>query len=222
MNNFIVDTEHPVIIPSAEIYLEGLLYIPKESRGLVLFAHGSGSNLHSVRNQYVADVLHKGKIATLLFNLLTPDEDAIDVTTMEFRFNIPFLASRLVDVTNWCLKNISVYHLPIGYFGASTGGGAAIVAAASKLDSVKAIVSRGGRPDLAKESLSLIKAPTLLIVGSNDEIVINLNQRAMAQMNCTKKLELIPGATHLFEEPGTLAEVAQLAKAWFIKYLVAE
>ena len=221
MSNFMVDMEHPVIIPSAEIYLEGLLYIPKEAQGLVLFAHGSGSNLHSVRNLYVADVLHKGKIATLLFNLLTPDEDAIDVATREFRFDILLLAERLVDATNWCLKNLSVYHLSIGYFGASTGGGAAIVAAASAPGNIKAIVSRGGRPDLAKEALSLIKVPTLLIVGSNDEIVIDLNQRAMSKMNCIKKLQLIPGATYLFEEPGTLAKVAQLAKAWFIKYLVA-
>lgn len=221
MSDFRVDTDHPVIISSAEIYLEGLLYIPKDAQSLVLFAHGSGSNLHSVRNQYVADILHKGKIATLLFNLLTPDEDAIDVTTMEFRFDILLLADRLVEATRWCLKNLSAYHLPIGYFGASTGGGAAIVAATREPDNVKAIVSRGGRPDLAKESLNLIKIPTLLIVGGNDEIVIDLNQRAMSKMNCTKKLELIPGATHLFEEPGTLAQVAQLAKAWFIKYLVA-
>lgn len=220
MSYFTVDTEYPVIIPSAEIYLEGLLYIPKGAQGLVLFVHGSGSNLHSVRNQYVADILNNGNFATLLFNLLTPSEDTIDVTTMEFRFDIPFLAARLIDATNWCLKKISIYELPIGYFGASTGGGAAIVAAAREPNSVKAVVSRGGRPDLAKESLALVKAPTLLIVGSNDEVVIDMNKQAMSQMNCINKLELIPGATHLFEEPGTLAEVAQLAKAWFIKFLV--
>ena len=218
--NFTAGIDHAIAIPIAKAELNGILHIPKECIGLVLFAHGSGSSRLSVRNQYVAKVFNKAKLATLLFDLLTPEEDAIDNFTREFRFDIPFLASRLVDTTHWCLDKLRDYSLNFGYFGASTGGGAAIVAAARRPQYVKAVVSRGGRPDLAGDSLPLLKAPTLLIVGGNDEVVIEMNQEAMAQMNCIKKLEIVPGATHLFEEPGALDIVANLAKIWFMKHLI--
>lgn len=214
-----VDKEHPIIIPIKDIHIDGLLYIPKNARGLVIFVHGSGSSRFSVRNQHVAKVLNEAKLATLLFDLLTPEEDAIDSRTSELRFNIELLATRLIDVTNWCVKNLVTNNFVIGYFGASTGGGAAIVAAAKESSIVKAVVSRGGRPDLAGKSLSLIDAPTLLIVGGDDAPVIELNQSALLKMNCIKELKIIPGATHLFEEPGTLDKVAFLAKEWFVKYL---
>ena len=217
---FTVDTEHPVIVPSGGAKLDGLLHIPQDASGLVLFVHGSGSSRFSVRNQYVARVLNEAKLATLLFDLLTPEEEKIDEKTAELRFDIEFLASRLIDVTDWCLTQLVTHEFKIGYFGASTGGGAALVAAAKKPDVIKAVVSRGGRPDLAGDSLPLVKAPTLLIVGGNDEPVIKLNQTAMLKIQCEKKLEIIPGATHLFEEPGTLDRAAILAKNWFIEYLI--
>ncbi len=216
MERFTADTEHTVIIPSGRVHLDGILHIPKGANGIVLFAHGSGSSRFSTRNQYVARILNEAKLATLLFDLLTPEEEKIDTVTSEFRFDIEFLASRLIDATNWSLEQQG---LSIGYFGASTGGGAALVAAAQALKTVKAVVSRGGRPDLARESLPLVMAPTLLIVGSNDEPVIEMNEAALLQMQCTKQLEIVTGATHLFEEPGTLDEVARLAKAWFVRYL---
>lgn len=219
MAHFTLDKEHTITIPSDSVSLDGLLYIPKDACGLVLFVHGSGSSRFSTRNQYVASVLNKGRIATLLFDLLTPDEDAIDSHTRQFRFDIEFLAYRLMDATKWCLKQPILTPLSIGYFGASTGGGAALVAAAMDPDIVRAVVSRGGRPDLAGDSLAIVQAPTLLIVGGHDEIVIQLNKEAMSKLNCIKKIELIPGATHLFEEPGALKEVARLAKTWFTSYL---
>lgn len=219
MKTYEVNTEYPITIPSDGVTLSGTLTIPQNAKGIVLFAHGSGSSRHSNRNQYVAQALNKEKLATLLFDLLTPEEEIIDNRTRELRFNIPFLASRLIDATHWCLKNQSIQHLKIGYFGASTGGGAALVAAATETKTIKAIVSRGGRPDLAGDSLLYVKAPTLLIVGGNDEVVIELNEMAMTQMNCPKRLEIVPGATHLFEEPGTLTQVAALAGSWFIRYL---
>ncbi|EKD74156.1 MAG: hypothetical protein ACD_45C00056G0012 [uncultured bacterium] len=219
MTHFTVAIEHPVIIPCGEAHLEGILHIPHNARGIVLFVHGSGSSRFSVRNQHVARILNTANLATLLFDLLTPEEEAIDAQTSELRFDIDFLASRLIDTTHWCVKHLVTHHLALGYFGASTGGGAALVAAAQETNVVKAIVSRGGRPDLAGKSLPLVKAPTLLIVGGNDIPVIEMNQNAMLKMNCTKKLDIIPGATHLFEEPGTLDEVARLAQTWFIKYL---
>lgn len=217
--HFEVDTEHPVIIPSGPVHLDGILHIPKDAFGLVLFVHGSGSSRFSVRNQHVARLLNQAKLATLLFDLFTPEEDAIDTRTRELRFDIPFLASRLIDATDWCIKQLVTHNLSIGYFGASTGGGAALVAAAKEHKVVKAVVSRGGRPDLAENALPHVKAPTLLIVGGNDTAVIEMNKSAMEKMHCTKKLEIVPGATHLFEEPGTLDEVARLAKAWFVQYL---
>lgn len=219
MTHFTLDKEHTVIIPSENVSLDGLLYIPKDACGLVLFVHGSGSSRFSVRNQYVAKVLNEGHIATLLFDLFTPDEDAIDSLTRQFRFDIEFLAARLLDVTKWCLNQPILRSLSMGYFGASTGGGAALVAAAVAPNSVHAVVSRGGRPDLAGDSLALVRAPTLLIVGGYDEVVIQMNKEAMSKLNCIKKMEIVPGATHLFEEPGTLNEVARLAKIWFVNYL---
>lgn len=219
MSHFILNTEHSITIPSGNVTLDGIVHIPKVARGLVLFVHGSGSSRLSVRNQYVANVLNNANLATVLFDLFTPDEDAIDNRTRQFRFDIEFLASRLLDSTHWCLKQPQLSALPIGYFGASTGGGAALVAAALKPDLVYAVVSRGGRPDLAGESLAHVQAPTLLIVGGYDEAVIQMNKEAMSELNCIKKIEIVPGATHLFEEPGTLNMAAELAKNWFVKYL---
>ncbi|MCW8444459.1 alpha/beta hydrolase [Fluoribacter gormanii] len=218
MNAYTADIQHPVTIPSKNVYLNGFLFIPEEAKGMVIFVHGSGSSRFSSRNQYVASTLNEGKYATLLFDLLTSQEDVIDNVTREFRFDIHLLASRLLDVIQWCTKEFSAYHFPIGLFGASTGGGAALVAAAQAPNFVKAIVSRGGRPDLAGNYLPKVKSPTLLIVGGDDDVVIGLNQQAMSQMSCIIQLELVPGATHLFEEPGTLQEVSNLAKKWFDQY----
>lgn len=219
MINFTIDTDHPIIISNGNVHLDGILHIPEGATSLVLFVHGSGSSRFSIRNQYVARMLNEGKLATLLFDLFTPEEDAIDTRTRELRFDIEFLASRLINATDWCMKQLVTHNFKIGYFGASTGGGAALVAAAQEKSIVKAIVSRGGRPDLAGESLTHVKAPTLLIVGGNDEVVIKMNQTAMSKMHCITKLAIIPGATHLFEESGTLEEVARLAKAWFVQYI---
>jgi len=219
MINFTIGTDHPIIISNGNVHLDGILHIPEGATSLVLFVHGSGSSRFSIRNQYVARVFNEGKLATLLFDLFTPEEDAIDMRTRELRFDIEFLASRLINATDWCMKQLVTHNFKIGYFGASTGGGAALVAAAKEKSVVKAVVSRGGRPDLAEESLTQVKAPTLLIVGGNDEVVIKMNQTAMSKMHCITKLAIIPGATHLFEEPGTLEEVARLAKAWFVQYI---
>lgn len=220
MLEFSVDTEHPVTIPcGADVHLEGLLHIPRHATGIVVFAHGSGSSRFSPRNQYIARRLQNENIATLLFDLLTPEEDAIDSTTAQYRFDIEFLADRLVATTRFIEKNPILKKLSVGFFGASTGGGAALVAAARLADVIKAVVSRGGRPDLAGESLEHVRAPTLLIVGSLDVAVIRMNQEAMEQMQCVKKLEIVPGATHLFEEAGKLEEVSRLANEWFKKYL---
>lgn len=219
MTKYTINQVHALRIPSKDIYLDGSLYLPQNAHGLILFVHGSGSSRFSIRNQYVATMLNKVNLATLLFDLLTPEEDVIDTQTSKLRFNIELLSSRLIDVTHWCNNELATQHFSIGYFGASTGGGAALVAAAQEASVIKAVVSRGGRPDLAGECLALVKAPTLLIVGSNDEPVIRMNQDAMSQMHCVKKLEIVPGATHLFEEPGTLDTVGHLAKAWFTKYL---
>jgi putative phosphoribosyl transferase len=219
MMEFIADTEHPVLIPCNGFHLEGILHIPHEVRGIVLFAHGSGSGRLSPRNQYIARTLQQAKFATLLFDLLTQEEDEIDEKTMEFRFDIELLATRLVSATEWMNENPTLHTLPKGYFGASTGGGAALVAAAAKPDLIKAVVSRGGRPDLAGDALSKVKAATLFIVGELDETVIELNQEAYRQLDCEKNLITVAGATHLFEEPGKLAEVSLLANEWFKKYL---
>jgi pimeloyl-ACP methyl ester carboxylesterase len=201
--------------------LEGNLTLPKDARTIVLFAHGSGSSRHSPRNRYVAQLLNEAKLATLLVDLLTPDEEAIDLRTMQIRFDIDLLAERLVGVTDWLTENRDTRHLRLGYFGASTGAAAALVAAATRPKVVGAVVSRGGRPDLAGPALEHVCAPTLLIVGGNDLQVIDLNRWAFGQLRCEKKLVIVPGASHLFEEPGALDEVARLAREWFVSYLIA-
>ena len=196
--------------------LEGTLVLPKGADGLVLFAHGSGSSRHSPRNRYVAQILQAHGIATLLFDLLTRREESIDQYSGELRFDIPFLAKRLIGATKWITNSPDAKDLKVGYFGASTGAGAAIVAAAELPDVVSAVVSRGGRPDLAEGALGSVKAPTLLIVGGDDEPVISMNKEALAKLTCPdKKLAIVPGATNLFEEPGTLEEVARVAAEWF-------
>lgn len=195
--------------------------MPAGATGVVLFAHGSGSSRHSPRNQFVARTIREVGIGTLLFDLLTPDEEAVDMTTRHLRFDIGLLAKRLVDATNWLKSKPETSRLGVGYFGASTGGAAALVAAAELGDEVGAVVSRGGRPDLAGDALPKVKAPTLLIVGGLDFEVIKLNQEAYARLRCEKELKIVPGATHLFEEPGALEEVARLAARWFRLHLHA-
>src|SRR5881394_2709965 len=208
-----------VRIQAGRATLDGNLTIVDGATALVLFAHGSGSGRHSPRNQFVARTLNKAGLATLLFDLLTPDEELIDVRTAELRFNIGLLAERLVHATRWAEKEQQTRDLRIGYFGSSTGGAAALMAAAEIPQDVGAVVSRGGRPDLAGEALPKVQAPTLLIVGGNDDIVIELNEQARDRMRCEVKLEIIPGATHLFEEPGTLEKVAELASDWFVNHI---
>lgn len=211
--------QHSVHIPSEEVKLEGILSIPEDAMGLVLFVHGSGSSRFSIRNHFVAKTLQQASLGTLLFDLLTPEEEEEDEITRQLRFNIDFLALRLLSAIEWVSTQTITKKLPLGLFGASTGGAAALVAAA-RTPSVKAVVSRGGRPDLAGDSLTQIETPTLLIVGGNDPVVIELNEQALQKMKCVKKLEIIPGATHLFEEPGTLEKVAVLAEEWFSHYLL--
>lgn len=206
-------------IPAGQVTLTGDLTVPDGACGLVLFAHGSGSSRLSPRNRYVAGVLHEAGLGTLLFDLLTSGEETIDLETREYRFDIGLLAERLGSATEWVLSEPATCELQVGYFGSSTGGGGALVAAAAHPERVSAIVSRGGRPDLAGAALVGVSAPTLLIVGGEDDVVIELNRKAMGQMRCEVKLALIPGATHLFEEPGTLGQVAHLAADWFTTYL---
>jgi dienelactone hydrolase len=195
------------------------LTIPDGAIALVLFAHGSGSSRHSPRNQFVARTLNDAGLATLLFDLLTQEEEAIDMHTREHRFNVGLLAERLVHATRWAKQQKQTRDLRIAYFGSSTGGAAALVAAAEIPQDVGAVVSRGGRPDLAGDALPKVQVPTLLIVGGNDDIVIELNEMARDQMRCEVKLEIVPGATHLFEEPGALEKVAKLASDWFVDHL---
>jgi putative phosphoribosyl transferase len=206
-----------VRIPVGRATLDGNLTIVDEATALVLFVHGSGSSRHSPRNQFVARTLNDAGLGTLLFDLLTHEEEGIDTQTGELRFNIHLLAERLVYATKWAKQQEQTRDLRIGYFGSSTGGAAALVAAADNPQDVSAVVSRGGRPDLADEALPKVQAPTLLIVGANDDIVIELNEQARDRMRCEVKLEIIPGATHLFEEPGALERVAKLASDWFVK-----
>ena len=194
--------------------LHGDLQLPTGARGLVLFAHGSGSSRRSPRNRFVADVLVRASMATLLFDLLTAREEAVDIHTREFRFNIPLLTQRLSGATGWALQQDRLAGLPLGYFGASTGAAAALAASCDWPD-VVAIVSRGGRPDLAGETLPRVRAATLLVVGGDDEVVIDLNREALAQLKCEAQLTIVPDATHLFEEPGTLEQVAEHAARWF-------
>lgn len=196
------------------VEFEGELTIPQNASGLVLFAHGSGSSRFSPRNNYVAQILQKNNLATLLVDLLTKQEDL----TYESRFNIDLLAERLVEITEWLKENKETNNLKIGYFGASTGAAAAIKASVKEKNHVSAIVSRGGRVDLADKQLSELKSPTLLIVGENDDFVTEINKYAFKKINCIKELSIIPNATHLFEEPGTLDEVAKQATEWFLKF----
>ncbi len=211
--------EREVRIPAGPVTLEGNLGIPDEARGTVLFAHGSGSGRHSPRNRYVAQALREAGLATLLIDLLTPEEEEVDLYTRHLRFDIGLLAERLIGATDWLAQDPRTQDLRIGYFGASTGAGAALVAAAGRPEAAGAVVSRGGRPDLAGDDLSRVWAPTLLIVGGNDVPVIGMNREALAQLRVEKKLEIVPGATHLFEEPGALEEVARLAAGWFVGHL---
>lgn len=210
-----------VHVSAGPVELEGNLSMPSNARGIVLFAHGSGSSRHSPRNRFVAEQLQQAGLATLLIDLLTAEEEMADRATGHLRFDIPLLAQRLGYVTDWLKQNPATRTLKIGYFGASTGAGAALLAAAHHPEDVAAIVSRGGRPDLAGDALARVKAPTLLLVGAEDPQVIRLNQTALAQIPGEKRLTIIPGAGHLFEEPGTLEQVARLARLWFEQYLIS-
>ena len=208
-----------VRIRAGSVSLEGDLQVPDDATGVVLFAHGSGSSRHSTRNRFVARELQAVGLATFLIDLLTSEEEAIDQHTAHLRFDIPLLAERLVAATQWLGNDPSTRALKIGYFGASTGAAAALVAASNEPDRVGAVVSRGGRPDLAGDALPRVRAPTLLIVGGRDLTVLELNRAAMALMRTEVQLEIVPGATHLFEEPGALETVAHLARDWFLGYL---
>lgn len=210
-----------VTIPIARATLYGTLEMPGRPAAIVLFAHGSGSSRLSPRNRFVADVLQRAGLATLLFDLLTAEEERVDQQTMHLRFDIGLLAERLVGATDWFGMHPDLRALPIGYFGASTGAAAALVAAARRPNQVAAVVSRGGRPDLARMVLKQVRASTLLIVGGRDTPVIGMNDDAMAQMlHARVQMEIVPGATHLFEERGALERVAELARDWFVRFLV--
>ncbi len=213
--------EETVLVNADAVTLEGDLAVPPGASGVVLFAHGSGSSRHSSRNRYVASVLQDAGLATLLIDLLTGDEERVDMVTGHLRFDIGLLARRLAGATAWLKAQPATAALPLGLFGASTGGGAALVAAALRPADIRAVVSRGGRPDLAGEYLPEVQAPTLLIVGGDDVPVIPLNRHALAQLKCEKTLEIVPGATHLFEEPGALEQVAELAADWLERHLGA-
>jgi putative phosphoribosyl transferase len=212
--------ERVVRVAAGMVTVEGNLVVPEGAAGVVLFAHGSGSSRLSPRNRRVARALQERGLATLLIDLLTADEEAIDIETAHLRFDISLLADRLAGATDWLIKQPESRDLRIGYFGASTGAAAALVAAALRPQSIGAVVSRGGRPDLAGDALPRVQAPTLLIVGGEDLAVIDLNREAYARLLCKRRLEIVPGATHLFEEPGTLETVARLAGDWFLKHLV--
>jgi len=217
------EQKEPMTAPSTNTKLEGNLIIPKAAEGIVVFAHGSGSSRHSPRNQYVAQVFNNAGLATLLTDLLTKEEEEVDIKTRQHRFNIDLLAKRLVAITDWITQNPDTQKLSVGYFGASTGAAAALVAAAERGNIISAIVSRGGRPDLAgSKALKSVHAPTLFIVGENDVQVIGMNESVMKQLDKVerKKLKIVLGATHLFEEPGTLEEVARLARGWFQCYFL--
>ncbi len=219
IRNAVDRDEGLVRITAGEVVLEGNLVIPPGATGVVLFAHGSGSSRFSSRNRYVAGELRAGGVGTLLIDLLTRQEEQIDMRTAHLRFDIGLLADRLVSTIEWLEREPQTRNLKVGLFGASTGGGAALAAAARRPDRVAAVVSRGGRPDLAGPALPLVQAPTLLIVGGDDTPVIGMNQEAYDQMKSVRRLEIVPGASHLFEEPGTLEAVARLAREWFQRYL---
>ena len=207
-----------VRIPCAAVTLEGTFSIPPGAKGVVVFAHGSGSGRYSPRNQFVARVIRESGNGTLLFDLLTAEEEIEDNVTRSLRFDIGLLARRLAEVTRWLVERRSACDLGIGYFGSSTGAGAALVAAAEFGQRIDAVVSRGGRPDLAGDALARVQSPTLLIVGGYDDVVIRLNKEALAELCCERELKIVPGATHLFEEPGALEAVAGLATDWFCRH----
>jgi len=213
--------ERTVSVPAASVTLQGTLGVPNRAAAIILFAHGSGSSRFSQRNRFVARVLREAELGTLLLDLLSPEEDRIDEVTRHHRFDIGMLADRLVAAIDWLADQPDTSGLPLGLFGASTGGGAALVAATKRPARVGAVVSRGGRPDLADEALPLVEAPTLLLVGERDEFVIELNEHARARMRADVRLEIVPGATHLFEEAGALEEVAASARDWFTAHLAA-
>jgi pimeloyl-ACP methyl ester carboxylesterase len=216
-----ITTLRAVQIPDGSVMLNADLRVPETPFGLVVFAHGSGSSRRSVRNRQVAEALEDAGLATLLLDLLTPEEESIDQFTREFRFDIPRLARRVVAALDWAAGQPDLRELRTGLFGASTGAAAAIIAAAERPRRAGAVVSRGGRPDLAGEALARVRTPTLLIVGGDDEPVIALNEEAQRQMTGATRLEIVPGATHLFEEPGTLEQVSRLAIGWFRDHLAA-
>jgi putative phosphoribosyl transferase len=209
----------PVLIKTSGVVLNGDLTLPAEATGLVVFAHGSGSSRHSSHNVAVAQVLQHARLGTLLLDLLTEGEERTDVVTAEYRFDVGMLGKRVVGAIDWALASRPTSSLAIGLFGASTGAAAALIAAATRPEAVRAVVSRGGRPDLADQALERVTAPTLLIVGGRDEVVIDLNRQALARLNAPKELRIVPDATHLFEEPGTLEEVSRLARDWFLQHL---
>lgn len=211
--------QHALRIAARGVKLEADLALPAAARGIVLFAHGSGSSRFSPRNREMAQQLNEARLATLLVDLLTADEDAVDERTRQLRFDIGLLADRLVDLTDWLGADERTARLNIGYFGASTGAAAALAAAAQRPDTVHAVVSRGGRPDLAKQALARVRAPTLLIVGGNDGAVIDLNRQALELLRSQKRLTIVPGATHLFEESDALGTVSSLARDWFLRHL---
>ena len=208
-------------IPAGDVLLDADVGIPQEARGVILFVHGSGSSRHSPRNRYVAGELHNAGLATVLADLLTPEEEKVDQRSAEFRFDIRLLARRVVALTDWLADDEAFADLGLGYFGASTGAAAALIGAAARPDRIGAVVSRGGRPDLAAEDLPHVRQPTLLIVGGEDDVVIELNRSAHRQLAGDARLEIVPGAGHLFEEPGALEQVARLAAAWFAQHLHA-
>ncbi len=212
-------TRTSIQVPIGDQSLQGDFGLPARPHGIVVFAHGSGSSRHSPRNQHVARALERRELATLLIDLLTPEEEAVDDRTAQYRFDIAMLADRLVTIVDWLRRRSETVSLPIGLFGASTGGGAALMAAGARPDDIAAVVSRGGRPDLAGPSLAKVVTPTLLIVGGLDSPVIEMNRDAMEQLRGEVRLEIVAGATHLFEEPGTLERVAELAGDWFSRYL---
>jgi len=209
----------PVRIDADGDMLNGDLSLPVNAAGLIVFAHGSGSSRHSSRNRMVADALQRAPLATLILDLLTENEERVDMITAEFRFDIPLLARRVVAAVDCARAAPPTSALPIGLFGASTGAAAALIAAAERPEDVRAVVSRGGRPDLAEAALDRVLAPTLFIVGGRDEVVVQLNREAYARLRSEKHLDLVPGATHLFDEPGALDEVSRVAREWFVRYL---
>jgi len=208
-----------VSVKAGKVVLEGFLSIPENAISMIVFVHGSGSSRHSPRNQAVAEEFNDYGMGTLLFDLLTPEEESVDIVTRELRFDIPMLAERVVSTIDWLGEFEPTKGMNIGLIGSSTGAAAALIAAAKRTGVVRCVVSRGGRPDLAGESLPHVQAPTIFIVGALDTVVIELNEQAFAELNCEKKMELVPGATHIFEEPGTLERASHFARVWFLQHL---